>query len=434
MAYIELIVILILILINGLLSLSEVAIISSRKSRLKSAAKKGQAGAQKALDLAEDPSRFLSTVQIGITVIGVFLGIYSGINLSGDLAVFLSKFEILAPYALPLAALIVVLLITYFLIVLGELIPKKIGYSRPEFVASIISRPMNLLSKLLSPVSWIINGSANLVGKILGIKPYEPATTEEDVIAAVQEGIEGGAIDVTEQDLVERIFSLDDRKISSLVTHKNDIVCIDVSASQPEVLKTIKETPYSVYPVIDGDLDNIVGVLEVKILIAEIDNPSFSMKNVMQPVNFLPENMTILSVLEHFKEEKNQYALITDEFGSILGLVTINDIFEALVGDVSARSSDEEYEIIQRSPDSWLIDGQFPFYDFLEYFELQDFRNEYAYNTLSGMILDKLGKIPIAGDKFDWLHFEIEVVDMDSARIDKVLVTEKGLSEPSVGV
>lgn len=434
MAYIELIVILILILINSLLSLSEVAILSSRKSRLKSAAKNGQAGARKALDLAEDPSRFLSTVQIGITVIGVFLGIYSGITLSGDLAVFLSGFELLAPYALPLAALIVVLLITYFLIVLGELIPKKIGYSRPEFVASIISRPINLLSKLLAPVSWFVNGTANLAGKILGIKPYDPATTEEDVIAIVQEGIEGGAIEETEQDLVERIFSLDDRKISSLVTHKNDIISIDVSASQPEVLETIKETPYSVYPVIDGDSDNFIGVLQVKMLIAEIDNPSFNVKNVMQPVNFLPENMTILSVLENFKEEKNQYALITDEFGSILGLVTINDIFEALVGDISTHSSDEEYEIIQRTPNSWLIDGQFPFYDFLEYFELQDFRNEFAYNTLSGMILDKLGKIPSAGDKFDWLHYEIEVVDMDSARIDKVLVTEKDLSEPSVEI
>ncbi|MDV0446039.1 hypothetical protein MmiAt1_16490 [Methanimicrococcus sp. At1] len=432
MAYLELIVIFILILLNGLLSMSEVAITSSRKSRLKSAAKNGKAGAQTALDIAENPSRFLSTVQIGITAIGVFLGIYSGVSLSGDLADILVNVGVSEFYALPLAVLIVVLIVTYFLIVLGELIPKKIGYSRPELIASIISRPMNLLSKILSPVSWFVNGSANLVGKIFGIKPYEPATTEEDVIAIVQEGIDGGAIDETEQDLVERIFSLDDRKISSLITHKNDIISIDVSASQPEVLKTIEETPYSVYPVTDGGIDNILGVLPVKELIGEINRPDFSIKNVMKSANFLPENMTILSVLENFREAQNQYALITDEFGSILGLVTLSDIFEALVGDAATRPAHEEYEIVQRNSNSWLIDGQYPFYDFLEYFDLLDFRNEYSYNTLSGMILDRIGKIPSAGDKFDWLHYEIEVVDMDSARIDKVLVTEKELSEPSV--
>lgn len=431
MAYTELLVILVLILINGLLSLSEVALLSSRKSRLKSAAKNGKAGAKKALELAENPSRFLAAVQIGITTIGVFLGIYAGTALSGDLAVLLSQIDLLEPYASPLSVLIVVLIITYFLIVLGELIPKKIGASRPEFVASLISRPMSWLSALLSPISWIVNGSATAVGQMFGIRPYEPATTEEDVIAIVQEGIEGGAIAETEQDLVERIFSLDDRKISSLITHKNDIISIDVSASQIDVIRTIKETPFSVYPVTDDGIDNVVGVLMVKELLGEINTSEFSIENVMQSANFLPENMTILSVLENFREGRSQYALITDEFGSLLGLVTLSDIFDALVGDTSPNLP-EEYEIIQRSPDSWFIDGQYPFYDFLEYFDLLDYRNDYSYNTLSGMILDKLGRIPHAGDKFDWLHYEIEVVDMDTARIDKVLITEKDLSEPSV--
>ncbi len=432
MAYTELIVILVLILINGLLSLSEVAITSSRKSRLRSAAKNGKSGAQKALDLAEDPSRFLSTVQIGITTLSVFICIYAGASFSGSLAEIISRVEILAPYSRQLSLLVVVLIVAYFLIVLGELIPKKIGYSRPELIASLISRPMNWISILLSPITWFVNGSANLVGKIFGIKPYEPATTEEDVIAIVQEGIEGGAIDETEQDLVERIFSLDDRKVSSLITHKNDVISVEVSATQADVLETIKKTPFSVYPVTDGGIDNIVGVLLVKELIAEINNPDFHLENVMQPVNFLPDNMTILSVLENFREAQHQYAVITDEFGSIIGLVTLSDIFEALVGDASSRPSHEEYEIFKRSSNSWLIDGQYPFYDFLEYFDLLDYRNEYSYNTLSGMILDKFGKIPSVGDKLDWLHYEIEVVDMDSARIDKVLVTDKGLAAPSV--
>ncbi|MBZ3935466.1 hemolysin family protein [Methanimicrococcus blatticola] len=430
MAYTEIIVILVLILINGLLSLSEVAITSSRKSRLRSAAKDGKPGAQKALDLAEDPSRFLSTVQIGITTISVFICIYAGASLSGSLAEIFSSIGIIEDYARPLSVLVVVLVVTYFLIVLGELIPKKIGYSRPESIASIISRPMNWISILLSPITWFVNGSANFVSQIFGIKAYEPATTEEDVIAAVQEGIDGGAIDETEQDLVERIFSLDDRKVSSLITHKNDLIFIEVSATQADVLATIKKTPFSVYPVTDGGIDNIVGVLLVKELVGEINNPDFHLENVMQTVNFLPDNMTILSVLENFREARHEYAIITDEFGSIIGLVTLSDIFEALVGDTSSHPSHEEYEIFKRSPNTWLIDGQYPFYDFLEYFDLLDYRNEYPYNTLSGMILDKFGKIPGVGDTLEWLHYEIEVVDMDSARIDKVLITDKG-SAPS---
>ncbi|MDR0767283.1 MAG: hemolysin family protein [Methanosarcinales archaeon] len=425
MAFIALIVIFVLILINGFLSLSEAAITSSRKSRLKSASKNGKAGTQKACELVENPSRFLTAVQIGITAIGVFLGIYAGFALSGDLAALLSRIEILEPYAFPLAVLIVVLIVTYFLIVLGELIPKRIGSSRPESIASLISRPMKFISVILSPVSWLVNGSADLAGKILGIKPYESETTEEDVIAVVQEGIDDGAFVETEQDLVERIFSLDGRKISSLITHKNDIVFLEVSTAQADVLKIIKETPFSVYPVTDGGIDNIVGVLPVKKLIGEINNPGFSIENAMVPVNFLPENMTILSVLEKFWSAQNQYAIITDEFGSILGLVTLSDFFKALVGDASHHpSSHEEYEISQETSNSWLIDGQYPFYDFLEYFDLLDFRNEYDYNTLSGMILDKLGKIPSAGEKFDWLCYEFEIINMDSARIDKVLMTE----------
>ncbi|MCL2549665.1 MAG: hemolysin family protein [Methanimicrococcus sp.] len=430
MAYIEFIVIFILILINGLLSLSETAVLSSRRSRLKSAAKNGQSGAQKALELAEDSSRFLSTVQVGITVIGVFLGIYAGITLSVDLSLILTEYDILSPYALPLTVLIAVLIITFFLIVFGELIPKKIAYSHPERIASIISRPMSWFSKLLFPVSWFVNGSANLIARIFGIKEYEPATTEEDVKAIVQEGLEGGTIDEAEQDLVERIFSLDDRKISSLVTHKNDIISIDVSAKPQELLSVIQESPFSVYPIVDKEIDNIIGVLQINDIVGLFNGPDFNIRGAVQPAYFLPENMTILSALENFRSFKMPYALITDEFGSIQGMVTISDIFEALVGDVTTPPSDEEYEIIKRNDNSWLVDGQFPFYNFLEYFELQDYYNEYPYNTLSGLILDKLGKMPHAGDKFDWLHFEIEVLDMDTARIDKVMVTEKDLSEP----
>ncbi|MDY0267015.1 MAG: hemolysin family protein [Methanimicrococcus sp.] len=433
MAYMELFIIFLLIFLSGLLSLSEAAVLSSRKSRLKSAAKSGKAGAQKALDFIENPSSFLSAVQIGVTSISVFIGIYAGAFLSQDLAEFFLEFETLQPYAVLFSVLISVLGVTYLLIVFGVLIPKKIGQSYPEFVASLVSRALYFFSVLISPISWFVNGSSNLISKLAGIKPYEPETTEEDVIAVVQEGIDGGAIDETEQDLVERIFSLDDRKVSSLITHKNDLVSIDIAASQENILKTVNETPYSIYPVTDGNIDVILGVLSVKDLISEINRSDFNIKNVIRPANFLPDNMTILSVLEMFRENQNQHAFITDEFGSIIGLVTISDIFEALVGDTALHPSEDDYEITPRASDSWLIDGQYPFYDFLEYFDLMEYRNDYPYNTLSGMILDIFGKIPRASDKFDWLHYEIEVVDMDNARIDKVLMTEKSLSEETAG-
>ena len=432
MAYLELLIILVLILLSGFLSLSETAIVSSRKSRLKSAAKSGRSGYQTAFNLAENPTGFLSTVQIGITFIVIFLGIFSGVTLSGDLAALLSQVEIFKPYALPLSVLLVVLTVTYLLVVFGALLPKKIGRSQPEKIASLVSRPMNLLSKLFFPISIFVSGSADLVGYIFGIKSNEPTATEEDVKAVVQEGLEGGSIDETEQDLVEHIFSLDDRKISSILTHKNEIVWIDVSDSPQEILGILKESTHSVYPVADKEIDNIVGVLYLKDLVGPINQSDFNLDAIIRPAVFLPENMSVLSVLEHFKSAEIIYALITDEFGSVQGIVTITDVFGALVGDTSSNQSPDEYEIIQRNDKSWLIDGQYPFYDFLKYFDLLDFHNEYPYNTISGLILDQLEKMPHAGDKFEWLHFEIEVMDMDAARIDKIMVSEKNLSETAL--
>ena len=429
MAYLELFIIIALILLNGFLSLSEAAVTSSRKSRLKSAAKNGQSGSKAALHLAENPSGFLSAVQIGTTTIGIFLGLFSGVTLSGDLAALLSQVEMFQPYALLLSVLLVVLTVTFFLIVFGELIPKKIGRSQPEKVASLISGPMSLFSKLVFPVSFFVSGTANLIGQFFGISSNELTATEEDVKEIVQEGLEGGSIDETEQDLVERIFSLDDRKVSSILTHKNDIIWIDVSASASEVSDVIKENPYSIYPVADKEIDNIVGVLHLKDLAGKMNLDNFNLENIIRPADFLPDNMSILSILENFQSAKIRYAFITDEFGGVQGIVTISDVFEALVGDVSDRPSEDEYEITQRDSNSWLIDGQYPFYDFMKYFDLLDRYAEYPYNTLSGLILDQLEKMPRAGDKFDWLHFEIEVLDMDAVRIDKVMVSVKSSTD-----
>jgi putative hemolysin len=333
------------------------------------------------------------------------------------------------PYAHLIFPAIILIATAYLLIVFGFLVPQKIAQSNPEKHAGRISKLIRLISQLLSPVTFLIWGSAGLIAKIFGIKSSEINTTEEDVKAVVQEGLEGGGIEESEQGLVERIFSLDDRKIGSLITHKNDIVWIDVSTTPQELLAIIKKEPYSVYPVVDKDIDHIVGAIRLKDLVGRFSSPTFKFTNFIRPANFLTENISIHSVLENFKTTKFDYALIPDEFGSIQGIVTLSDIFEALVGDVSVNPSHEEYEITPRSDTSWLIDGQYPFYDFLEYFGLQDYYSEYPYNTLSGLILDKLEKMPHAGDKFAWFHFEIEVVDMDFARIDKVMVTDVGVPD-----
>ena len=429
MVYFELLVIFALILLNGLFSFSKTALLSSRKIRLKTASKSGQYGSKSALDLIENPESFSSAIQISTILICIVIGFYSCTSLSHELMAFLSSIHVIVPYAHIISPTIIFIAAAYLLIVFGFLIPQEIARSNPEKYAVWISKPIRFLSKILYPFTFLILGSSHLVTKLFGIKPSDENTTEEDVKAVVQEGLEDGVIDEAEQGLVERIFSLDDRKIGSLITHKNDIVWIDVSTTSQELLEIVKKKPYSVYPVVDKDIDHIVGTVRLKDLVGRFALPTFKLANFIRPANFLPENMSILSVLENFKSAKIQYALITDEFGSIQGIVTISDVFEALVGDVSAHPSREEYEIVPRNENSWLVDGQYPFYDFLEYFELQDYYNEYPYNTLSGLILENLEKIPHAGDKFEWLHFEIEVVEMDLARIDKVTVTDIGVKD-----
>ncbi|WNY26640.1 hemolysin family protein [Methanolapillus ohkumae] len=428
--WLEIFIIFILILINGFLAMSEISIVSARKSRLEAEAKKGNSGAKKALFLSGNPDRFLSTVQIGITFVGIFAGLYSGETISAELEIYFAQIPLLAPYAGPLSSLFIVVLITYFTLVLGELVPKRIGLSSPEKISSKIAAPMNVLSKIMAPFVVLLSASSNFILRILRVRPSDQKATEEDVKAALQEGFEGGAIDETEQDLVERVFSLNDRKISSLITHKNDITWVDVSTTPSQLFDIIRKKPYTVYPVADKSLENVVGVVLLKDLVGKIKNPDFVLADAIMEAHFLPENLTILSVLDNFKDQKIQYALITDEFGSIQGIVTLNDIFEALVGDVTAGPSPDDFEIIQRDPVSWIVDGQYPFYEFLDYFDLQDYYNDFPYNTLSGFILDKLGKMPHAGDKFEWLDFEVEVVDMDLARIDKVIVTKIHSDEP----
>lgn len=415
----EIIIIVLLILCNGVLSMSEIALVSARKVKLENSAKKGSKAALSALKLSQDPDRFLSTVQIGITLIGILTGLYSGEALAQSLAKLLAKSSLLAPYAVGLAQAIIVIIVTYLTLIIGELVPKRIGMIASERVAKIVSRPMSWLSYIASPFVWILTKSTAGVCRFLGLSSQKEGITEDEIKAIVREGTEGGCVQEVEQDIVERVFNLGDRNISSIMTHRSDLICLDVQDDNTTLKSKITNDLHAVYPLCEDSLDNIIGIVSLKDLFGKIDDKNFDIRAVASTPYFLPENMSVYTAMERLRNENQRYGLVTDEFGSIEGIVTISDILGALVGSVSSGPS---ADIIIREDGSCLIDGQCSFYDFLDHYDMTDRYQEYNYNTLSGLILELLQHIPTEGEKIEWLCFTFEIVDMDGARIDKVLV------------
>jgi putative hemolysin len=417
----EIFIIIGLILLNGLLSMSEIALVSARKTRLDMEAKKGNKSAQTALNLANEPDRFLSTIQIGITLIGILTGLYSGDAFASDLAEVVSLVPGLEPYALGLSKAAIVIVVTYLTLIMGELVPKRIGMGYSERVSMVVAKPMNLLSKLASPFVWLLSKSTALVIKIAGIKNGEATkVTEEEIKAVVKEGFAGGEVQEVEQDIVERVFNLGDRNVGSIMTHRSDLVWLDLTDSNEQIREKVKENLFNIYPVASEEFDNFKGVVYLKDLFGRIDEPDFSLEQVVRPPQYLPENQSVYNALEQFKQARVKYGIVTDEFGCIQGIVTLKDIMEGLIGQVPEAG--EEAEITERSDGTWLVDGQYSFYDFLEYFNLEDLYAEHDYNTLSGLILEILERAPKTGETLTWLNFRFEIVDMDGARIDKVLV------------
>ncbi|MDF9829555.1 hemolysin family protein [Parabacteroides sp. PF5-6] len=420
----EIIIILGLILLNGVFAMSEIALVSARKSRLEIDAKKGNKSARTALKLANEPDRFLSTVQIGITLIGILTGLYSGEAFAGDLAEVMAGIPLLQPYALGIAKTTIVILVTYLTLIFGELVPKRIGMGFAESVSKVIAKPMHYLSVIASPFVWILSQSTALVVKVLRLKASDDnRVTEEEIKAIVQEGFDGGEVQEVEQDIVERVFNLGDRNVGSIMTHRSDLVWLDIADTPAQIREKVQENLYNIYPVVDGKLDELEGVVYLKDLFLYLDKPDFSLKNVIRPAEYLPENQSVYNALAQFKGARDKYGIVTDEFGGIQGIVTMKDILEGLVGAVPEEG--EEEEIVQRADGSWLVDGQLSFYDFLEYFDLVDLYAEHDYNTLSGLILEILEHVPRTGEKLTWMIFDLEIVDMDGARIDKVLVTNR---------
>ncbi len=418
----EILIIFGLIVLNGVFAMAEIALVSARKTRLELQANKGDERAKKALELANHPDTFLSTVQIGITLIGILTGIYSGENLKGAVKGFFEQYPLLTPYSGPIATTVVVVLLTYFSLVIGELLPKKIGLSKPEVIAKLVAAPMRYITFITYPFIWLLTRSANLLVRIFKIKSVENGVTEEEIKAIINEGTEAGAIEEKEQEIIERVFHLGDRNITSLMSHRSDIVWMDVNAKVADIKQKMREVVHTSYPLCEGVIDNIKGIVSIKdILLASDDT---LLRNLMKPGLYVPENNSVYQVLEKFKQYNANSCFIVDEYGSLEGMMTLNDILEAIVGDIGPVDEDD-YEIVKREDGTYLIDAQIPFYDFLSRFEKTEFMNEgeHDFNTLAGFILHQLKTIPKTGDNLHWKGFDFEIIDMDGNRIDKVLLT-----------
>ncbi len=423
----EILIILLLTILNGVFSMSEIALVSSRKSRLEAAAKNGDRRAQVALDLASSPNRFLSTVQIGITLIGILLGIFSGDKLTTDMQNLVARVAILQPYAHSVAVVLVLLLLTYLSLVLGELVPKRIGLSNPEGIAKTMAAPMILLSKVTSPFIALLTISSDLLIKMLGIKPDDSIVTEDEIKSLVQEGTSGGSIEEIEQEIVQNVFLLGDRRITSLMTNRQEIVYLDLQDEIAENRAKILENRHSVFPLCNGGVDEVVGLIYTKYLLGtDLDMELTRLADMKRDVLFIPENNRAYQVLERFRERKQYVGIIVDEYGGVLGFVTLNDILDALVGDINDED-ESDYEIQPREDGSFLIDAQLPFEDFLSHFNISlsthDRRDLTGFDTLGGFALHIIKDIPKTGEIFIWNHYRFEIVDMDKSRIDKILMS-----------
>lgn len=404
--------------------MSELSLVSSRKFKLENAKRRGSSTAKTALELAENPTKFLSTVQIGITLIGILLGVYSGQNLTTDLAIALSNVEILAPYSKPVATALVVLLVTYLSIVLGELFPKRLGMAFPESIAMVVAKPMLLLSRVTAPFVWLLSISNDFLLTIFGIKhTSESKVSEEEIKAIIKESAEGGEITDIEQDIVERVFELGDRRINTLFTHRTELVYFNLTESWDEIRVKINTEKHSAYPVCqNNDLDNIVGMVLVKDLFAPGLERDFDIRKVSRKPLFINENSFAYQVMELFKKERMHYGIVIDEYGSTMGIVSMDDVLDALVGDAS-ESDQEEYQITPRGENSWLVDGQYAIIDFVKYFDLNIQLKTKGFTTVAGLMIHKSASIPEVGDKVLIENLQLEVVDKDGQRIDKILVT-----------
>lgn len=419
----EIVVIVVLILINGVLAMSEAALVASRKARLQQKESEGHKSASVAIKLLEDPNIFLSSVQIGITLISILMGAVGGATISQYLAVFFQELPYIGAYSESIALGFVVVTITILSVWLGELVPKRLGINSPERIATIVAGPLLFFSKIFSPFIKLMSNATNFVLRLIGVNPSEELPiTEEELQMLIMQGTQAGVFEEAEQDMVEGVFSLADQRVYSLMTPRTEVVWLDVHDTTEEILEKISSSPYSRFPLRQDSLETIIGIVKSRdLLVASLSNKQIKLKELAKPAFYIPETMRASRALEVLKKNNTEMLLVIDEFGGVQGLLTINDILEEIVGDMEG----EEPQATQRQDGSWLLDGMLEVDEFKEIFHLTELPHEGEYETLSGFVMASLGRIPQTTDHFEWHNLRFEVVDMDGRRVDKVLVTTK---------
>lgn len=420
-----------LILLNAVFAMSELALVSSRKVRLQQWAEEGHRGAESALNLVEDPTRFLSTIQIGITFISITSGVYAEASIARHVHEWLLTFPMIAPISKPLSDALVIFFVTFLSLILGELVPKRLAMHNPELIASTVARPMSLLSRVSAPLVRVLSLTTEWLLKLMGArKSQEPSITEEEIRVLMEQGADEGVFDRAEQELVENIFRLDDRKVASIMTPRKDIVSIDVEDPQQDNFRLLQNSAYSRFPVCRGGMEHIIGILESKHMLNRmLSGATVDFLADIRPPLYVPASVSLMQLLEQFKMARTHIALVVDEYGELEGLVTMNDVLEAIVGDLPATGQEDD-SIVQRDEHSWLVDGTVTLDEFKEFFdidhdELLPGEETGNIHTLGGIMMYQLGRVPMVADRIDWQDFGFEVVDMDKTRVDKIMVVRR---------
>lgn len=432
---IEIVIILLLLVANGIFAMSELAVVASKKIRLQQRADEGDVRARAALQLAQHPARFLSTVQFGITLVGVLAGAYGGATIASKLAEVLKTIPQIAVYADAVALATVVAAITVSSLIIGELVPKNIALRNPEGVASLVARPMQWLSRIGGPIVGLLTGLTNLVLRVFGIKgQVEVGLTQDEIRAVISEGAESGVIAAAEETIVQRVFQLGDQRVASIMTPRVDIEWVDVNASDDQLHGFLCNHSHTQFVVCKGDLDNIVGIVRAADLLPIfMRGEKISLRDLTREALYVPDSMRVFHLLESFRSSHTHVAIVMDEFGAVEGLVTVTDLLEALVGNLPGKAGEAGSAIVPRADGTWLVDGSASMEEVGEKFELPELPDDEtgAYHTLAGFVMARLGRIPICPDAFEWGGYRFEVVDMDGRRVDKVIVGRLPSSAPA---
>ena len=428
----EFLIILLLLLVNGLFALYEMAFVSASKVRLESMAGEGSKKARRVIEQQKTPEKTLSTIQIGITLVGIISGAYGGTSVASDFVPLFEAIPVLAPYADRLAMAVTIALITFLSLIIGELVPKSIALSRPERWAVALSPLMRLLTWVACPIVWLLSFTTRVVNHALGVKGSDDRPiTHEELKVILHQSSEQGVIDKHETEMLRDVFRFSDKRVNELMTPRPDMVALDTGDTKEKVLTTIQENNFSKYPLIDNDKDEVIGVVAVKDILLQLNSDQpFDLKKIAKPALFIPETLDTKRVVELFKNNKTKFAIIINEYGGTEGIVTLHDLTESIFGDIPEENEPEEHEVVQRNDGSLLVDASMNLADFMDEMHVLNYEDieDEGFATLGGMAMFFIGRIPKPGDTFDYRQLHFEVVDMDGERVDKLLVT---ISEPT---